>query len=76
MGRLMQSALLRDLAYGLPIDREALASEIPGSAPADVDVALDVLVRGLLVRIVSTSGVDDAPTFEVTNAGRRHVRDS
>ena len=72
----MQSAVLRDLAHGLPLDREALAFEIPGAAPLDVEVALDVLLRGNLVRIAPTSGVDNAPTFEVTDAGRSQVRDS
>jgi hypothetical protein len=72
----MQSAVLRDLAHGLPLDRQALACEIPGANPLEVEVALEVLLRGNLVRIVPTSGVDDAPTFEVTDAGRRHVRDS
>ena len=66
----MQSAVLGDLAHGLPLDQEALAFEIPGANPLDVEVALEVLLRGNLVRIVPTSGVDDAPTFEVTDAAR------
>jgi hypothetical protein len=76
VARLMQLAVLRDLARGLPLDREALAFEIPGAAPLDVEVALDVLLRGDLVRIAPTSGVDDPPTFEVTDAGRAQVRDN
>jgi hypothetical protein len=76
MARLMQAAVVRDLAHGLPFDREALAFEIPGAVPLDVEVALDALLRSNLVRIVSPSGVDDAPTFEVTDACRWHLRDS
>ena len=60
--RQMQAAVLRDLAHGLPLDREALAFEIPGANPLDVEVALEVLLRGNLVRIVPTSGVDGSLT--------------
>jgi hypothetical protein len=66
VARLMLAAVLRDLAHGLPLDREAFT---PGAA-------LDALFRGDLVRIAPTSGVDDARTFEVTDVGRWRVRDS
>jgi hypothetical protein len=68
--RLMHQAILRDLGSGLPIDRDALVSEIPGAETLDVDVALDLLIRSNLVRIAPPSGVEDAPRFELTESGR------